>query len=138
MQVMMTGDYHEGEYPPLPDDYSFNHSAMRGGDDTRNDNEGDNLEVPNDDLTDEQVSKYNFFERLAHYLDGSRIGNCNRKAVELAILAVAGTYTRGLDPMKRVKQEDIFMCKCKYMHIVNNIEDELFKHKQVREAMLLN
>ena len=93
----------------------------------RNDNIDDDLEVPNNDLTDEQVSKFDFFERLAQYLDGSCINNHNCKAVELAILAEVGTYIRGLDPMMRVKQEDIFMCK--YLHIVNNIEDKLFEHK---------
>jgi hypothetical protein len=38
--------------------------------------------------------------------------------------------------MKRAKQEDIFMRK--YLHFLNEIEDNLFEHKQVREAMLLN
>jgi hypothetical protein len=93
----------------------------------RNDNIDDDLEVPNNDLTGEQVSKFDFFERLAQYLDGSCINNHNCKAVELAVLAEVGTYIRGLDPMMRVKQEDIFMCK--YLHNVNNIEDKLFEHK---------
>ena len=123
------GEYAEGEYPPLPDDYSFNHSVTRGGDDD------DDLEVPIDDLTDAQVRKFNFFECLAHYLNESRISNPNRKAVELAILAEPGTYVRGLDPMKRAKQEDIFMHK--YLHIVNNIDDKLFENKEVRDAMSL-
>ena len=82
------------------------------------------------------MSKFNFFEHLAHYLDGSCISNRNRKAVKLAILAEAGTYVRGLDPMKRAKQEDIFMRK--YLHIVNNFEDELFKNKPVRDTMRTN
>ena len=56
--------------------------------------------------------------------------------MELAIAAEAGTYVRGLDPTKRAKQEDIFMRKC--LHVLNEIEDNLFEHKQVREAMLLN
>jgi hypothetical protein len=56
--------------------------------------------------------------------------------VELAIAAEAGTYVRCLNPMKRAKQEDIFMRKC--LHVLNEIEDNLFEHKQVREAMLLN
>jgi hypothetical protein len=123
----------EGEYPPLPDDYTFNYSASGGSDEPDGDNDDDDLEI---DLTDKQVSKYNFFERLAHYLDGHRITNCNRKAVELAIAAETGTYVRDLNPMKRAKQEDIFMRK--YLHVVNQIEDDLFKHEQVREAMLLN
>ena len=61
----------EGEYPPLPDDYSFNYSAsspnLRGGGvETDGDNDDDDdLAI---ELTDEQVRKYIFFERLAHYL----------------------------------------------------------------------
>ncbi len=69
-------------------------------------------------------------------MDGSRISNHNRKAVELAILAEARTYVCGLDPMKRAKQEEIFMHK--YQHIVNNIENGLFENKQVQDAMRLN
>ncbi len=49
------GEYAEGEYPPLPDDYYFNHSATRGGDDVLRDHFNDDLEVPIDDLTDAQV-----------------------------------------------------------------------------------
>ena len=130
----------EGEYPPLPDDYSFNYSAsspnLRGGGvktDSDNDDD-DDLAIK---LTDEQVGKYIFFERLAHYLlFGWASYNRSRKAVELAIAAEAGTYVRGLNPMKRAKQEDIFMRT--YLHVLNEIEDNLFEHKQVREAMLLN
>ena len=69
-------------------------------------------------------------------MNGSYICNHNPKAVELAILAKAGTYVRGLDPMKRAKQEDNFMRK--YLHIVNNIEDDLFKNNEVQDAMRLN
>ena len=73
----------------MPDDCSFNHSATPGGDDVLHDNIYDDLEVPINDLTDVQVRKFNFFGRLALYLDGSRISNRNRKAVKLAILAEA-------------------------------------------------
>jgi hypothetical protein len=131
-ETTMVGEV-EGEYPPLPEDYTFNYSANGGGYEPDGDNDDDDLEI---NLTDEQLSKYNFFEPLAHYLDGHRITNCNCKAVELAIAAKAGTYVRGLDPMKRAKQEDIFMHK--YLHVVNQVKDDLFEHEQVREAMLLN
>ncbi len=47
----------EGEYPPLPDDYTFNYSASGGGDEPDGDNDDDDLKI---DLTDKQVSKYNF------------------------------------------------------------------------------
>jgi hypothetical protein len=56
--------------------------------------------------------------------------------VELAIFAEAGTYVRGLDPMKRPTQEDAFMRK--YMQIITSIEDDQFENDDVREAMLLN
>ena len=113
----------------MPDDFLINHSVTHGGDDALHDHIDDNREIAINDLTDGQVHKFNFFKHLARYLDGSRISNCNHKAVKLAILVEAGTYVRGLDPMKRAKQEDIFMRK--YLHIVNNIEDELFENKQV-------
>ncbi len=101
----MTGD--ELQFDPLPDYYSFTYSAT-GDKPPGDDNE---LDKPVD-LSDKQVSKFTFIERLAHYMDGNRISNCNRKAVELGIFAEAGTYVRGLDPMKRQKQEDVFMRKC--------------------------
>jgi len=52
----------EGEYPPLPDDYSFNYLASSpnlcgGGDEMDGDNDGDDLEIK---LTGEQVNTYNF------------------------------------------------------------------------------
>ena len=109
----------------MPDDFLFNHSATHGGDNVLHDYFNDDLEVPIHDPTDAQVCKFNFFKRLAHYSNGSRISNRNCKAVKLVILAEAGTYVRGLDPMKRAKQEDIFMLK--YLHIVNNIEVKLFE-----------
>ena len=123
-----------GEQPfaPLPDDYSFTYSAT--GDKPPGDDD-DELDEPVD-LCDEEVSKFTFIERLAHYMDGHKISNRNRKAVELAIFAEAGTYVRGLDPMKRPKQEDAFMRK--YMQIITSIEDDQFENDDVREAMLLN
>jgi hypothetical protein len=107
---MTVVDVVEGEYAPLPNDYTFTYSATgnnsRGGDDRQDDDDLDGL--IDAFVTDEVVSKYNFFDSLAHYKDGQRITNDNRKAVELTIFAKAGTYIRGLDPMKRVKQEEIF------------------------------
>jgi hypothetical protein len=97
----------EQPFAPLPDDYSFTYSATC--DKPMGDNQ-DELNKPVD-LCDEEVPKFTFIKRLAHYMDGHKISNCNRKAVELAIFAEAGTYVRGLDPMKRPTQEDAFMRK---------------------------
>jgi hypothetical protein len=55
-ETTMVGEV-EGEYPPLPEDYTFNYSASGGGDEPDGDNDNDDLEI---DLTDEQVSKYFF------------------------------------------------------------------------------
>ena len=81
----IVGEYADGEYPPLPDNFMFNCSATRGGDDVLHDHFDDDLEVPINDLTDAQVCKFNFCECLAHYLNGSCISNRNHKAVKLAI-----------------------------------------------------
>jgi hypothetical protein len=44
----------------LPDNNSLNHSATGGVDDARNDNIDDDLEELINDLTDAQVSNFNF------------------------------------------------------------------------------
>ncbi len=122
----------EQPFVPLPDDYLFTYSAT--GDKPPGD-DYDELDEPVD-LCDEEVSKFTFLERLAHYMDEHNISNRNRRAVELAIFAEAGTYVCGLDPMKRVKQEDAFLRK--YMQIITSIEEDQFDKLNVREAMLLN
>jgi hypothetical protein len=129
-EITLTGV--EQPFVPLPDDYSFTYSAT-GDKPPEDDNNELNKPV---DLFDVEVSKFTFLERLAHYMDGHKISNRNRKAVELAIFAEAGTYDRGRDPMKRQKQEDVFMRK--YMQIITSIDDEEFKNNDVHNAMLLN
>ncbi len=128
--ITLTGE--EQPFVPLPDDYLFTYSAT--GDKPPGDDDNE-LDEPID-LCDKEVSKFTFIKRLAHYMDGHKISNCNQKAVELAIFAKAGTYVCGLDPMKRPKQEDAFMHK--YMQIITSIEDDQFENDNVREAMLLN
>ena len=58
-------------------------------------------------LTNGEVSKYSFFRRLIHYMDGAVIDQQNRKAVELAILVEAGTKVRDMDPMKKATREQV-------------------------------
>ena len=58
------GEYAEGEYPPLPDDYYFNHSVTRGGDNVLHDHFDDDLDIPINDLTNAQVRKFNFLNVL--------------------------------------------------------------------------
>ena len=83
--------------------------------------------------TDKEVSRYSFFSRLQHYMDGSKITEANRAAVEVCISIEAGAAVRSMDPMKKEKKENAFYNK--YMAILNEIEDDQFHDESVREAM---
>ena len=61
--------------------------------------------------TDNEVSKYSFFARLMHYMDGNKISEANRAAVEVCILVEAGAAVRSMDPMKKEKKEKAFFNK---------------------------
>ena len=41
--------------------------------------------------TDQEVSKYSFYDRLEHYMERELIKEENRKSVELAIMVEAGS-----------------------------------------------
>jgi hypothetical protein len=68
--------------------------------------------------TDNEVSKYSFFARLMHYMDGNKISEANRAAVEVCILVEAGAAVRSMDPTKKEKKEMAFFNK--YMGIDRN------------------
>ena len=85
--------------------------------------------------TDNEVSKYSFFERLKHYMEGNQITKGNRASVELCILVEAGAAVRGMDPMKKVKKETVFFNK--YMATLDEIEDSMFSQTNLRECMRL-
>ncbi len=70
-------------------------------------------------LTDAEVSKFTFHQRLTHYIDGVKISQQNRKAVELVILVEAGTTVRNMDPMKKSSHEEVLLRK--YMQIIKEI-----------------
>jgi hypothetical protein len=52
-----------------------------------------------DSPTDNKVSKYSFYSRLSHYMEGHKISKSNRAAVELCLLSEAGAFVRNMDPM---------------------------------------
>ena len=58
--------------------------------------------------TDNEVSKYSFHSRMTHYLDGHKISESNRAAVELCLLSEAGAFVRNMDPMKKDIKERAF------------------------------
>jgi hypothetical protein len=83
--------------------------------------------------TDNEVSKYSFFARLMHYMDGNKISDANRAAVEVCISVEAGAAVRSMDTMKKEKKEKAFFDK--YMDILDEIEDDQFDHECVRQLM---
>ncbi len=93
--------------------------SVNSSDDSRNDDEESKESVPlfgvelingsptysldNDQMadspTDNEVSKYSFYQRLTHYMEGHKISESSRAAVELCILSEAGAFVRNMDPM---------------------------------------
>ena len=83
--------------------------------------------------TDNEVSKYSFFERLKHYMEGNQITDGNRASVELCILVEAGAAVRGMDPMKKEKKERVYFAK--YAAIIDEIEDSMFSSDHLCHSM---
>jgi len=82
---------------------------------------------------DNEVSKYSFFARLMHYMDGNKISEANRAAVKVCISVEAGAAVRSMDPMKKEKKKKVFFNK--YMGILDKIDDDQFENDSIREAM---
>jgi hypothetical protein len=78
--------------------------------------------------TNAEVSKYTFFQRLLHYMEGETIRHSNRKAVEMA-----GTMVRNMDAMKKSDRENVLLRK--YIALIDEIEDECFESPSVRDDM---
>jgi hypothetical protein len=87
-----------------------------------------------EELTNAQVAKQSFHERLIHYMDGKKISRLNRKAVKFAILFEAGTYVRNLNPMRKVQQGEILLSK--YKSLILDIEDRYFLCETFLDGML--
>jgi hypothetical protein len=66
-----------------------------------------------DSPTDNEVSKYSFYSRLTHYMEGHKISESNRAAVELCLLSEAGAFVRNMDPMKKEKKRGFFLLSMK-------------------------
>jgi len=47
---------------------------------------------------------------LTHYMEGHKISESNRAAVELCLLSEAGAYVCNMDPMKKDKKREFFFC----------------------------
>ena len=129
------GDIASWEDNLLDDDNGPHHSPSSRGRGRKTTGE-DPTFSPNDDPespTDNEVSKYSFFARLMHYMDGNKISEANRAAVEVCISVEAGAAVRSMDPMKKDKKERAYFNR--YMGILDEIEDDQFGNESVREAM---
>jgi len=62
-----------------------------------------------DSPTDNEVSKYSFYSRLNHYMEGHKISESNRDAVKLCLLSEAGAFVRKMDPMKKDIKDRAFL-----------------------------
>jgi hypothetical protein len=79
-------------------------TGLELGDSSPNFSPNNSPELP----TDNEVSKYSFFARLMHYMDGNKISKANRAAVEVCISVEAGAAVCSMDPMKKEKKEKAF------------------------------
>ena len=55
-------------------------------------NFSDHNDLMPDSPTDNELSKYSFYSRLSHYMEGHKISEINRNAVELCLLSEAGAF----------------------------------------------
>ena len=127
-------------------DNSDDEDDISSPDDSSNDNEiigykggGGIIRPPSPDpselsITDAEVTKFAFVERLRHYMAGALIGLSNRSAVEACIFMEVGTAIRDLDTMKVPQMEELFYSK--YMAVVRSIPADRFIDESVQNSML--
>jgi hypothetical protein len=83
--------------------------------------------------TDHEVSKYSFFDRLEHYMDGELIVEENRKSVELAVMVEAGANVREMGTMTKELRANRFHSE--YISTLNEIPDSRFGEEGLRMSM---
>jgi hypothetical protein len=129
--AVATLDGTDGEY--LSDDSSDDNNEIlgyKGGGITR----PPSPDPSENSITDAEVTKFAFVERLRHYMAGALIGLSNRSAAEACIFMEVGTAIRDLDTMKVPQMEDMFFSK--YMAVVRSIPADRFIDKSVRNSMV--
>jgi hypothetical protein len=107
-------------------DVSSQHSSVASlgnlsfsGEDDNDDFEGEK--------TDQEVSKYSFYDRLEHYKEE------NRKSVELAIMVEAGANVREMGVMTKELRANRFLSE--YISIIAEIPDSMFEDDMMRASM---
>ena len=86
-----------------------------------------------DEKTDQEVSKYSFYDRLEHYMERELIKEDNRKSVELAIMVEAGSNVREMGVMTKELRANRFHSE--YVSIIAEIPDTRFDDDSLRASM---
>jgi hypothetical protein len=83
--------------------------------------------------TDQEVSKYSFYDLLEHYMERELIKEENRKSVELAIMVEAGANVREMGVM--TKEIRANWLHSEYVSIITEIPDTRFEDDSLRASM---
>ena len=83
--------------------------------------------------TDQEVSKYSFYDRLEHYMERELIKEENRKSVELAIMVEAGANVREMGVMTKELRAN--RSHSEYVSIIAEIPDTRFEDDSLRASM---
>jgi hypothetical protein len=104
---------------------SIKNLSFTGEEDDEDDFEGEK--------TDQEVSKYSFYDRLEHYMERELIKEDNRKSVELAIMVEAGANVREMGVMTKELRANRFHSE--YVGIIAEIPDSRFEDDSLRDSM---
>ena len=94
------------------------------------DDDDDDFEA---EKTDQEVSKYSFYDRLEHYMERELIKEENHKSVELAIMVEAGANVREMGVMTKELCANWFHSE--YVSIIAEIPDTRFEDDSLRASM---
>jgi len=83
--------------------------------------------------TDQEVSKYSFYDRLEHYMEREMIKEENCKSVELAVMVEVGANVREMGVMMKELRASRFHSE--YVSILADIPDSRFGEDGLRASM---
>jgi len=87
-------------------------------------------------VTDAEASKYDFLQRLKHYMNNNKITMQNRQSVEIAIMIEAGTIIRNGNTIKKNNRANEYYDV--YIRTINEIDNNEFEDKTVYDSMILS
>jgi len=87
-------------------------------------------------VTDAEASKYDFLQRLKHYMNNNKITMQNRQSVEIAIMIEAGTIIRNGNTIKKNDRAKEYYDV--YIRTINEIDNNEFEDKTVYDSMILS